>query len=1019
MDVLDIYDYSKQILYIILAYLILMLIWNIVRFERLYIVSYLISIIVLSIIIYNIDDSIEAIEEKLCLIFIKKIDDFNSKYTHNDGDSGDDGDAPLFTRDDIKGLERLFTCGCNKTKDVYLRHKNRPENKKGSWKNTSGEIESKTYMEEYGEICNDTNKCKVEDRPLERCIDDNSCLYPGMVCYKHPSFKIPVSEGGRMNISPNLKGVCILQSNINHLEEIIDTYNESYCDPLDGDGGIDYNCSNPWDHREGHGFLNTERDILGNISGRSLGAYDDISICYHPSKEKVTVSGFDEKNLKYIRGPGTECCIAKEEKGNHQSDSLLEALMKNPGELMDILMETVFYELMEQCSVRGLTKLIQKRREILSGLKKAGQATKKMYDGIKSLLTAENKAAKLAIILKDLLGKFKDGFKALNDMRKVAVANAKASTKRALERQLARAGTRAAENMGETVAGEALAAGAEAAGEKALAKVGEKAAEKTAKKMSQRVLNLVPGVGQILAAVQMIGLVMDETGYGGYENIFKNREIIETMSEQTEGLMIKAMKLQDKEPPYCVDLPNTFFTDENHNEGTSWPFNMDEVQSSDKENCQLLVDIIRYLKEEGDNIMVKMLAGQLQNFTDSFQDEETSDTIMSELDGFTDRTDSNVENDLSDYFTEYLASYTHYHYTKQQAEERDQKIYEAVLSKTNLADDSRYKSVTNTGVYYNDDALIYLNKELSSEEYSGILLTKKAVDLYNRYRNLREGQQYIVFSKYYYDISYIEPNSDYPNNEKLHLKKLELRNSRLFSDSQYSFSSNNPIFTEGMSQVTQMNDLVNVCQYGIKLGVANYSGPGINGMVRAADGLGINGNDLGETWLKGGEHPENEQPFGYSGLNGYDSCRDDCKENYMADDVTEEQAKMRLENYNNRIMSWNYADKSRWADKGGTDQKSSALIAVYNDNPGSHAEVVDHDNRICHITGNYCDRAGNLDGKWRIPFGGSRSSQKNYFEQSYGSNHREYNDCEASGVHEAFSAVFGESMTSTVARWFT
>ena len=140
MDVLDIYDYSKQILYIILAYLILMLIWNIVRFERLYIVSYLISIIVLSIIIYNIDDSIEAIEEKLCLIFIKKIDDFNSKYTHNDGDSGDDGDAPLFTRDDIKGLERLFTCGCNKTKDVYLRHKNRPENKKGSWKNTSGEI---------------------------------------------------------------------------------------------------------------------------------------------------------------------------------------------------------------------------------------------------------------------------------------------------------------------------------------------------------------------------------------------------------------------------------------------------------------------------------------------------------------------------------------------------------------------------------------------------------------------------------------------------------------------------------------------------------------------------------------------------------------------------------------------------------------------------------------------------------------------------------------------------------------
>ena len=53
MDVLDIYDHLKKILYGILVYLILMLIWNIARFKRLYIVSYLISIIVLSIIIYN------------------------------------------------------------------------------------------------------------------------------------------------------------------------------------------------------------------------------------------------------------------------------------------------------------------------------------------------------------------------------------------------------------------------------------------------------------------------------------------------------------------------------------------------------------------------------------------------------------------------------------------------------------------------------------------------------------------------------------------------------------------------------------------------------------------------------------------------------------------------------------------------------------------------------------------------------------------------------------------------------
>jgi len=1010
----DIFDYSKQLLYVLLFYLIIMLIWNIIRFRRLYIVSYLISIIVLSIIIYNFDDTVAGNENKLCLAFIKKIDDFNSKYTHDN----EDDEESLFTRDDIKGMERMYACGCNESTGVYLRPKNKPENKKSSWKNADGIIEEKTYSEEYGYICNDINKCKVEDRPLERCTDDDSCLYPGMVCYKHPSFT-PGAEGGRTGVSSDLKGICILQSHINNLEEIIDTYNSSYCDPLNG-GGIDYNCSRPWDHRPGNEFKNTERDILGNISGRGLGANDNISICYHPAKEKITISNYDEETRKYIRGPGSECCVPKEEKGNHQSDRLLESLMKNPGELMDILMDAVYMEVLEMCATKGLVKIIQKRNQIIKGIKKAGSTTKKLLEGIRDLRRAENRAAKLAKILKDLLSKFKDGLKALNNMRKAAVENASAGTRRALERGLLRAGETAAEDLGETAAGEALAAGAEAAGEKALAKMGEEVAEKSAKKMAGKLLNLVPGVGQILAAVQMIGLIMDETGYGGYENIFKNREIIETMSELTEGQMIKSMRLQEKEPPYGVDLPHTFFNDENHNEGSAWPFNMDEVPDSDKADCQLLVDIVRNLKEEDDNIMVEMLAEQLQIFTDSFQDEETSNTITSELEGFADREDDGVENDMSDYFTEYLSNYTHYHYTKQQAEERDQTIYDAVLTKTNLIDDSKYKSVTNTGVYYNDEALIYLNKELSSEQYSGILFTKKAIDLYNRYRNLREGQQYIVFSKYYYDIAYIEPNTDYPNDEKIHLKKMELKDSRLFSDSHYNFSPNNPIFTKGFAQITQMNDLVNVCQYGIKLGVANYSGPGINGMLRAADGLGVNGNDLGDTWLKGGSGG-GAQPFGYPGLDGISSCKDGCKENYMAEDATEEESKMRLDNYNNRIMSWNYSDKSGWCENRRTcsDQKSSALIAVYKRDPGPHDEVVDHDNRICKININYCDRAGNIELKENNRFGGNRSSQKNYFEQSWGSNHREYNDCEPSTTHEIFSAVFGESMTSTVARWFT
>lgn len=992
-----------------------------------YLLLILISFSVVLLIVFRIsDDGDEGDqgENEVCLGFLRKIDIANEKYR----DDNHNGEDTLFTPEHMVGLERNYTCGCNESKEgIYLKPENRPENKKSNWRDSSGNIVEQTYMEHYGDICNDANKCKMEDRPLERCVNDDSCRYLGMVCYKHPSF----TNGVRTGIPEDVKGVCILESNIYHLEEVIDTYNMTYCDPLDG-GGIDYNCLQQWDTQQGHNFINSERDILGQstIPGKGLGSPDDISICYHPANEKRTVTSYDEDNQIYVYGEGSECCVPKVvPDNNHQADSLLDALRKNPEPLIGIG-EMILFDVLENLSVLSIrtgwkmartgknfseafAEVAGKRNYIAKGIKGSVSTVYDMLKAIGSIRSRQDAAVKLSKLIKNLASKFNKGLKALNSMRKAAATGIEDGTA-AVEASVGEAAEAAATEAAEAGTSEIAAAGAEAAGEKALAKAGEEVVEKSAKKMSAKFLDAIPGIGEVLMAVQLIGMVMDETGYGGYENIINNRDLIETLSEQKEAQFLKMMENLDKNPPYSVDFVETFFTDENHNEGSIWPFNMNEVEIGDKSDCQILVNIIKFHKQKQDMIMQEMFASQIQVFLDEFNDDEFGEQILNELSEISQRDDSNVENDIGDYFTEYLANYIHYHYTKSDAEERDQKIYDYILNKTGLTTDNKYKSETNTGFYYNDNALIYLNKELSSEKYSGIQFTKKAVDLYNRYRNLRKGQEYVVFSKYYLDIAYIENNADYPNNEKYHLKKIHIKDSEMASE--LNLSRNNPILTKGMAQQTSMNDLVNVCQYGNKLGNANYSPPGLTGIYQSRNGLGVHGPELGNTWLKAGG---GAQPFGYPGLNGQDSCRNGCRENYNDPSASEEDAKFRLENYHNRIMSWNYANKSDWKGMGETDYKSSTLIANYQTNSGHHDLVIDHDNRICHITGTYCDRAGNLDRKFNNPYGGDHSNTLNHFDQPYGTNNRVYNDCEASATHELMSVVFGDSLTNTVARWFT
>ena len=1038
---MDIYDYSKKGLYLILIYCGFILIKHVISRSWGQVLIYMSYICVLLILILNLDSAIEEKESPICLGFIKQIDKFNDKYR----DSEQAGDTTLITQDDIKVMERVYTCACSETNnDIFLRPENRPENKKSKWPDSNGIILEKTYLEEYGDTCNDNNKCKLVNRPLERCETKDSCLYPGTVCYKHPSFATV-----RTGVDPAVKGVCIPESSIFHLEELIDTYNSANCDPLPG-GGIDYNCTTLWDTRPGHSFINTARDILGQTVGSGLSSVGDESICYHPMEEKKQVSSFDEETHKYIYGPGSECCVQKEQPDNHGQDHNLLSALRNMtvSDVMDALGEQILFTIFEELSIIALktgvrvmrtgetateafANILKQRNFIVRGVRGAVVNTYKLAKGIVSLLRSEHRAADLAKIFIDIASKFKAGLESLNEIRKAAQVGGRLGIRSAESAVADAAATEVAEKAAEKASAKALASGAEGAGEAALVELGEAAAEKTATKVGSKFVDAIPIIGQVLMVVQIVGMAMDETGYGGYENIIQNKELIESKSDLLEGLFINGLKGLGSNPPYSVDWISTFFNEETPNEGSAWPFNMDEVSAGDKPECDRLVKIIQAMKTHSDEIHMTEYSKQLGNYLDSFDDEEYTERVFAELhDISTNPNDTEVQNNMSTYFEEYLANYIHGHVTKADSEKNDQEIYDRTLETVGLLGNTNYKGSSITGVYSNaaeanaevaaisagTGALIYLNKELSSTKYSGILFTEKAVDLYNRYRDLRAGQQYVAFSKYYLDISYTESNADYPNGEKHHLKKMAISDSTP-NFSELNISRHNPIVTQGMAQITGIGDLVNICQYGTKLGIANYNHSGLHGMFEE----GVQGTDLSGTWLKPG--PNTIQPFAtYSGLTGPDSCRDSCKENVYTQGISEARIKMRSDNFHNRIMSWNYADKTGWKSKGDGDDKSSALIANMRAVSGPHDIVMDDDNRICNIGSAYCDRAGNLDDEFNNHYGGNhaaRGAATNHFGQHYGTDNRQYNDCEASTAHEFTAFIFGDSLTNTIGRWFT
>lgn len=1032
-------------------------------------------IIVAIILLKNLKDIIRKLDppNAMCEMWLENINEWedhklkliaNEKNTDDDNTDDDDNDigdseedfkkAILPTHDNIVIIERSYACVCDDS-DANMLEDDKPKNKKGKWK-IDGEIKEMTYKERYEDICGNT--CKSENRPLDRCDNNNDCRYPGDICYLHPYIK---------ETNPNIKGVCISNIRLSNLESLIDIYNSEFCE-LDSNGSTDYSCGTMVEGTFEEDFKNTKKDII-NFTLMS----DNSKICYSPFEELKEISSYDDENNKYILGLGNKCCVPLETTADiNQVDKVASFLKQNYVNLLEgvamIFVQDLFIifvdtgvrlgwevgrhgkslaragkemgeALSNSWAVKGgkfiLKGLLKVKNLIIKCIKLAFYPIKAMFQlliGSKNLSVASIKIGKVIAILTSKLSK---GAKIFNDMRKAVTNSIKGSIK----------GGKAAAEVGiEQVGAKAAAEAAERkaaamATKRALAKATETAAAETASTAGNRLLNFLPGVGQVLLAIQIAGIVMDEMDVGGFQNIVKNSEVIDQTSEVMEGQMLWMYKnYLQKEPPFTIDLVNTFFTDDNKDEGSSWPFNLSLItDANDKKNADFLVKLVSVQKTSEEKFTLNKLAEQITKYTDTIKDPDIAKAVMEEL--YSHSNDDSLskkgkESKIQDYFNESITSFLEYDITKEDCEKRDQYIYDTMINSAGFSDNELkyYLNKTDRKFYYNNNALVYLNKELSSPEYSGIVYTPKAINLFNRYRNLREEQQYIAYSKYYLDIAYSESNKDYPNGMKHHMEKLNISNSSLIKS--LNLSKDNPIFTQGIPQYTMMNDLESICQYGGMIGKPNYEKPGIHGMFMD----GVSGEDLSKTWLKGGDNPTLDQPFAnYSGISGIASCRDNCNENYNAEKISEETAKIRKENYHNRIMSWNYADKSNWYDNDGawgnnsndSSERMKAPIAMYGANRelsclgcgkgtnSPHAKVIDDDNRICIITEDYCQDFGE-DFKPNNAYSGKRpQNRENYFDLKYGDNFREYNDCHAGYTHQAISWILGDSLTAEMARW--
>lgn len=1013
-------------------------------------------------------------------------------------------EAAMATHNEIIIIERSYACACDGD-DSNLPMEDRPSNKKSQWKNIkTNKIEEMTYKEYFTGMCD--NNCKSENRPLTRCSATDDCKFPGEICYQHPYLIENASENGvsppRGVCISNIK-LSNLESMVDIYNSTfceLDTNSSiDYSCATIVAGAVaadfrgtkkdivnytlapddDFICYSPFE--ELRGISDYDEDNQKYIMAASGGDKCCVPIP-ESSQTDTRVSQIDKissflksSGIDVLEGIGTillqDLFQVFVEEGLKTSWDLVKLGVKGAAEKYEVeaaeaggkavakhFGESLFTKSLAGKAARGslrtlkaapgkigrtvLKSLLEAKPMIMGGFKMALKGIKGMFELVMDAKNLSLAALDLSKVMAQLLSKLVDGAKNFYELGKTSLAAGKGGF------NAAKIGM---ENLGRKISeGAAERAAAAMATKAAIAEVAAKEGTTMAAKATASALfDALPGIGTTLFAIQLIGMVMDEADTGGFQNIVKNSDVIDKNSEQLEGAVVWMFRKQlKKSPPFTINMVNTFFPPDKKDEGSKWPFNFDLIMDkADKTNAQNLHKLISLQKEATEKHIESKLTEQVYNYIDTIKDPDIAKTLMIELHDHVNNenlTEKGRKDKIHDYFLESISSLLKYELTKEECEKRDQDIYDRMINESGFTDNEKKKYINNTGrkFYYNKDALVYLNKELSSKEYSGIICTPKAIDLYNRYRNLREGQQYIAYSEFYLDISYSEADHDHPNNLKHHMEKKNIKDSETIKN--LDLSLNNPIFMRyelpndkilGLPQYTQMNDIEAICLYGGMTGKPNYPRPGIHGMLMAD----AHGTNLSKTWLKGGDAPTAKQPFGPPGCIGANCCQEECNENYNKDGLQDSQAKMRKNNYYNRIMSWNYADKSDWYNNNGAWGNSTNTSPERMKTPAAmlganreldclgcgkgtnspHAKVIDDDNRICIITRNYCQDEG-LDIVRNNRYGGQsplNEGDYNNFDLTYGNNYREYDDCDEGYAHEVFSWILGDSMSDEIARW--
>lgn len=976
--------------------------------------------------------------------------------------------------------------------------------------------DGKSLKEIYSSRCD--NKCRFMDRPLTKCNIDEDCDFPAGCFHYDESLKLFQPHSSDSDL-----GVCVLEGSTHHISDLIEIYGESQTvagattpnSPQSQNSGHGDNINSYLSDDNATPFcFQPSTDLKKVIDFNEDNKHyveTDESQGHHCCLKKSFIVDQDQtdKALSFTS-----------EYWKEHHDAIINRaaviLLTNLG-IMGAKMLVAFEE------ARTAMGAAARANEVaISALRSEGiavdlaQLTNNPSRLVELGRSVEySKAEPISIALRwtlfggrgaGIVGKFPGLFGILetivNFTKGTFVAKGLAGVVLRLSKGAGLTGSLALSRFGAVSLG---ARGFSTAASEAGRAIGAKAAESAIGRAGGAVLargvfsfarTLVTGpVGMALMVIQGVGMIMDNYDVGGYQNLLTNKELLKLFDAYT-GAYIDGMKTAtQKEPPYGIDISATFF--DHSGEKLIWPFNKCTEEGGedcntefiknkhDNEAAKALIIIVGALKEVESNEIAEKMKDVIQHMTEGLKDDQIYMDFLDEYQTSLDdaSTGDNETEQTANFLNEWMLGMITHGYTPTEAMERDRRYAGFILGKLKIKMPDTYHkyigwvnqggtSVINYSELTNlektkltegdiESPLVYLNTKLSSG-YSGIQLTKRGVKLYNRYRNLREDQEYIAFSKKYIDIADKLPRApEVPADGVSYTYQLQKRDCH----TQLGINENE---YPGFAQGTMLNKLDHICRYGTKWGK--------EGAAVDTTQWGSSSEDLMESWvyMKNGVPDTNNQPFGQSIS---DPCPwacvelNDIKRNELSESgQTPDTGSLShsKHNFNNRMMAYNYniymreslsqnndtglegdnnnnynkqdpkSDYINWSSfdeesASGIDDwkewRSTTLIAYLMDPD----DAIDDENFTCNITDNrvrassYCHRmAGNDDtftqGLRHGGIGPLKTTYNDRFDSdstSYAdNNYRVYNECIKSWGHEALDDIFGTALVTSVERIF-